>query len=170
MHSSGLWAPGNVVHDVWKKLLKKFDKSFFNDNGIQNLEAELNPCINFWTIFENVVNYKQDKHLILTLFWSCLAILGIIIPGAGERRWSENKILVLIPSGPLGVTPPSLSICPLWPVRVRKWDVRVLRTGTVQNGPAHGSEPLSSPVLGQSAGIWRVVAGKLYARALNLRI
>ena len=30
-----------------------------------------------------------------------------------------------------------------------------------QNGPAHGSEPLSSfaPV-GQNAGIWRVVAGK----------
>ena len=28
-------------------------------------------------------------------------------------------------------------------------------------GPARGSEPLSSPALvGQSAGIWRVVAGK----------
>ena len=38
-----------------------------------------------------------------------------------------------------------------------------------QNGPAHGSEPLSSPAqVGQSARIWRVVAGKMYVRALNL--
>ena len=37
--------------------------------------------------------------------------------------------------------------------------------------PARGSEPLSSPVpVGQSAGIWRVVAGKMYARALDLSI
>ena len=32
-------------------------------------------------------------------------------------------------------------------------------------------EPLSSPAsVGQSAGIWRVVAGKMYARALYLSI
>ena len=34
-----------------------------------------------------------------------------------------------------------------------------------------GSEPISSPApAGQSAGIWRVVAGKMYARALDLSI
>ena len=44
-------------------------------------------------------------------------------------------------------------------------------TGSGQNTPAHGSEPLSSPApVGQSAGIWRVVAGKMYARALGLSI
>ena len=43
------------------------------------------------------------------------------------------------------------SFCPL--VRfcrsnqsVLKWNARVLRTGSSLNGPAHGSEPLSSPV------------------------
>ena len=44
-----------------------------------------------------------------------------------------------------------------------KWNyARALRTGTGQNGPAHESEPLSflAPV-GQSAEIWRVVAGKI---------
>ena len=51
---------------------------------------------------------------------------------------------------------------------VLKWNARVLRTGSDQNGPAHGSEPLSSlaPV-GQSAGIGRVTAGKMDARALD---
>ena len=54
---------------------------------------------------------------------------------------------------------------------VLKWNARVLRTGSGQNGPAHGSEPLSSPApVGQSAGIWGVVAGKLYVRALDLSI
>ena len=54
---------------------------------------------------------------------------------------------------------------------VLKWNVRVLRTASVQNGPARGSEPLSSPAqVGQSARIWRVVAGKMYARALELSI
>ena len=54
---------------------------------------------------------------------------------------------------------------------VLKWNARVLRTGSGQNGPAHGSEPLSSTVsVGQSAGIWRVVAGKMYAHALDLSI
>ena len=38
---------------------------------------------------------------------------------------------------------------------------QIERTGSVKNGPAHGSEPLSSPApVGQRAGIWRVVAGK----------
>ena len=41
----------------------------------------------------------------------------------------------------------------------------------IQNVPARGSEPLSSPApVGQSAGIWRVVAGKMYVRALDLSI
>ena len=41
----------------------------------------------------------------------------------------------------------------------------MLRTGFGQNSPAHGSESLSSPApVGQSAGIWRVVAGKMYVR------
>ena len=54
---------------------------------------------------------------------------------------------------------------------VLKWNARGLRTGSGQNGTAHGSEPLSSPVpVGQSAGIWRVVAVKMYARALDLSI
>ena len=54
---------------------------------------------------------------------------------------------------------------------VLKWNSRVLRTGSVQNGPAHGSEPLSYPApVGQSAGIWRVVAEKLYSLALDLSI
>ena len=48
---------------------------------------------------------------------------------------------------------------------------RVFRTGSGQNGPARGSELLSSPApVGQSAGIWRVVAGKIYARALDLSV
>ena len=67
----------------------------------------------------------------------------------------------------------SLSICPVLPVRPGsfKWNARVLKTGSGQNGPAHGSEPLSSPEpVGQSAGIWRVMAGKMYARALDLSI
>ena len=35
----------------------------------------------------------------------------------------------------------------------------------------HGLEPLSSPApVGQSAGIWRVVAGKMYERILDLSI
>ena len=57
----------------------------------------------------------------------------------------------------------SISTCPVCPVRlsVLIWNARVLRTGSGQNGPAHGSERLSSPApVGQSAGIWRVVAGK----------
>ena len=42
-----------------------------------------------------------------------------------------------------------------------KWNVRVLRTGSGQNGPAHGSQPLSSLAqVSQSAGIWKVAAGK----------
>ena len=40
-----------------------------------------------------------------------------------------------------------------------------------QNGPAYGSDMFNSPAsVGQSAGIWRVVAGKMYARALDLSI
>ena len=54
---------------------------------------------------------------------------------------------------------------------VIKWNARVLKTGSAQNDPAHGSEPHNSPApVGQSAGIWRVVAGKMYARALDLSI
>ena len=44
-----------------------------------------------------------------------------------------------------------------------KWNERVLRAGSVQIVPAHGSELLSSQApapVGQSAGISRVVAGK----------
>ena len=45
------------------------------------------------------------------------------------------------------------------------------RTSSGQNGPAYGSEPLSYHVpVGQYAGLWRVVAGKMYARALDLSI
>ena len=41
---------------------------------------------------------------------------------------------------------------------VLQWNERVLRTGSGQSGPAHGSEPLGSPAaVGQSAGIWWVV-------------
>ena len=37
----------------------------------------------------------------------------------------------------------------------------ILRTGSGQNGPAHGSEPLSSPApVGQIARIYKVVMGK----------
>ena len=44
---------------------------------------------------------------------------------------------------------------------VLKWNARALRNGSGQNGPAHGSEPLSSPApVGQSAGIRRVIAEK----------
>ena len=47
----------------------------------------------------------------------------------------------------------------------------MLRTGSGQNGPTHGSEALGSPApVGQSAGNWRVVAGKMYAHALDLSI
>ena len=54
---------------------------------------------------------------------------------------------------------------------VLKWNAQVLRTGSGQNGHAHGSEPLSFPALvGQSARIWRVVAGKEYVCALDLSI
>ena len=38
-------------------------------------------------------------------------------------------------------------------------------TGSIQNGPACGSKPLSSPApVDQSAGIWEVVAGKIHMR------
>ena len=48
-----------------------------------------------------------------------------------------------------------------------KWNERVLRAGSGKNG----SESLSSPAsVAEGAGIWRVVAGKLYARALDLSI
>ena len=51
---------------------------------------------------------------------------------------------------------------------VIKWNTRVLRTGSGQNDPAHGSEPLSSPApFGQSVGTWRVAVQKIYARALD---
>ena len=57
---------------------------------------------------------------------------------------------------------------------VFKWNVRVLRvlrTGSGQNDPDHGSEMLSSPTpVSKSTGIWRVVAGKMYACALDLSI
>ena len=52
---------------------------------------------------------------------------------------------------------------------VFNWNARVLGTGSGQNGPAHGSEPLGSPApIGQSAGVWRVAAEKMYVRALDL--
>ena len=51
---------------------------------------------------------------------------------------------------------------------VLKWNARVLRTGSGQNVPTRGSEPLSSPApVGQSAGIWRVVAGKNVSACLG---
>ena len=54
---------------------------------------------------------------------------------------------------------------------VLKWNVRVLRTGSGHNGPAHGSQPLSSPApVDQSAGNWRVVVSKMYAHALDFAI
>ena len=51
---------------------------------------------------------------------------------------------------------------------VLKWNARVLRTGSGQNGPTHGSEPLSSTApVGKSAGIWRVVVGKCTCASSN---
>ena len=45
----------------------------------------------------------------------------------------------------------------------------VLRTGSGQNVPAQGSDPLSCPApVDQSVGVKRVVAGTIYARALDL--
>ena len=42
-----------------------------------------------------------------------------------------------------------------------KWNARVLRTGSGQNGPVHRSKPLSSSApVDQSTGTWRVMAGK----------
>ena len=68
----------------------------------------------------------------------------------------------------------------VWPVQpefVLDPNARGPRTGSGQNGPPHGSQPLSSPALvSQSAGIGRVVAGRpgcgeeMYARALDLSI
>ena len=50
-----------------------------------------------------------------------------------------------------------------------KWNVRVVRTDPGQNGAALGSKPISSPAsVGQSAGISRVLAGTMYACALDL--
>ena len=41
---------------------------------------------------------------------------------------------------------------------VLKLNAQVLRTGSGQNGPAHGSEPPSSPAsVGESVGSWSVV-------------
>ena len=54
---------------------------------------------------------------------------------------------------------------------VLKYYAKVLRTGSSQSRPAHGSDPLSSPApIGQSEGICKIVAGKIYARALDLSI
>ena len=50
---------------------------------------------------------------------------------------------------------------------VLKWSARVL--GLARMVLLNWSETLSSPApVGQSAGIWRIVAGKMYARALDL--
>ena len=67
----------------------------------------------------------------------------------------------------------SLSICPVCPVcpvqPVSSFKIEYGDSG--QNGPAHGSEPLSSPApVGQSAGIWRVEAGKMYVHVLDLSL
>ena len=48
---------------------------------------------------------------------------------------------------------------------VLKRNTGALRTSSGQNNPIHGSEPLSSSTpVGHGAGVWRVVAGKMYAR------
>ena len=50
-------------------------------------------------------------------------------------------------------------------------NAQILRTGSVQNSPAHGSALFSSPALvGQSAGIWRVVVGKVPAHLGSFRL
>ena len=54
---------------------------------------------------------------------------------------------------------------------VLKRNAQVLRTGSGHNGSAHGSEVLSSlALIGQNAGIWEVVAGKMRACNLDLSI
>ena len=54
---------------------------------------------------------------------------------------------------------------------VHKQNARVLRTILGKTEAAHGSEPLSSPSpISQSAGIWRVVTGKMYTCASDLSI
>ena len=54
---------------------------------------------------------------------------------------------------------------------VYKWNARVLKTSSAQNGPAQGSEPFSSPApVGQSAGIGELWQEKMYMRALDLSI
>ena len=45
---------------------------------------------------------------------------------------------------------------------ILKWSARAISTGSGQKGPVSSSAPV-----GQSAGIWRVVAGKMYALALD---
>ena len=59
---------------------------------------------------------------------------------------------------------------------VLKWNVRVLRTGSGQNGPARGSEPLGSPAPGDyfftPTSRWRTVTAHLlfvksYHRAID---
>ena len=56
----------------------------------------------------------------------------------------------------------SLSNCPVRSDQsVLKWNAQVLRTGSGQNSPARGSQPLSSPApVDQSARIRRVVVGR----------
>ena len=54
---------------------------------------------------------------------------------------------------------------------VLKWNTQVLRTGSGQNGPAHGSKLVSSPILvSQSTGIWRNVVWKNVCTALDIYI
>ena len=50
-----------------------------------------------------------------------------------------------------------------------KWNAGVLRTGSGQKDPAHGSEQLcSTAAVDQSVGIWRIVLGKMDARDFSI--
>ena len=52
---------------------------------------------------------------------------------------------------------------------VVKWNARVFRTGSGQSGPVHGSGPLSHSGRPKRGNL-ESVAGKLYARTLDLSI
>ena len=50
-----------------------------------------------------------------------------------------------------------------------KWNAGVLRTGSGQKDPAHGSEQLcSTAAVDQSMGLWRIVLGKMDARDFSI--
>ena len=104
-----------------------------------------------------------------TALYSCNVILSIFYCLNHSAQRFFYPISVLSCTEPTNFTEMSrclcsLYICPVWlarPVSAKMERTSSQKWFRTESGPAHGSEPLSSPALvGQSTGVRRVVAGK----------